>query len=181
MKVRRSWIKRQVEIVAVGFEHAPKIQNLKIKDGLLSAFDFGERAAADVQTCKLKLSRKPFLRPPAFVVQFANLRSYDIAVPHRARATQAPIAKGQLALSCFVSKLPQLVTKQPFSAFRHRIILCGSNGQRRPRDARSTEGRLLPRLQCEECVYCPTRGTGERTQAVVWLGTLSRRALSGKW
>ena len=122
MKVRRSRIKGPVEIVAVGLEHATKIQNLKIKDGLLSAFDFGERAAADVQTCKLKLSRKPFLRPPAFVAQSPNLRSYDIAVPHRARATQAPIAKGQLALTWFVSNLPQLVTKQPFSVFRHRIV-----------------------------------------------------------
>ena len=117
-------IKGPVEIVAVGLEHATKIQNLKIKDGLLSAFDFGERAAADVQTCKLKLSRKPFLRPPAFVAQSPNLRSNDIAVPHRARATQAPIAKGQLALSWFVSNLPQLVTKQPFSVFRHRLVLC---------------------------------------------------------
>ena len=124
MKVRRSRIKGPVEIVAVGLEHATKIQNLKIKDGLLSAFDFGERAATDVQTCKLKLSRKPFLRPPAFVAQSPNLRSYDIAVPHRARATQAPIAKGQIALTWFVSKLPQLVTKQPFSMLRHRIILC---------------------------------------------------------
>jgi hypothetical protein len=123
MKVRRSRIKGPVEIVAVGLEHATKIQNLKIKDGLVSAFDFGERAAADVQTCKLKLSRKPFLRPPAFVAQSPNLRSYDIAVPHRARAAQAPIAKGQLALSWFVSNLPQLVTKQPFSVFGHRIVL----------------------------------------------------------
>jgi hypothetical protein len=124
MKVQRSRIKEPVEIVAVGLEHATKIQNLKIKDGLLSAFDFGEGAAADVQTCKLKLSRKPFLRPPAFVAQSPNLRSYDIAVPHRARATQAPIAKDQLALSWFVSNLPQLVTKQPLSVFRHRIVLC---------------------------------------------------------
>ena len=99
MKVRRSRIKGPVEIVAVGLQHATKIQNLKIKDGLLSAFDFGERAAADVQTCKLKLSRKPFLRPPAFVAQSPNLRPYDIAVSHRARATQAPIAKGQIALT----------------------------------------------------------------------------------
>src|SRR5262245_48790991 len=67
MKVRRSRIKGPVEIVAVGLQHPTKIQNLKIKDGLFSAFDFGEGAAADVQTCKLKLSRKSFLRPPAFV------------------------------------------------------------------------------------------------------------------
>jgi hypothetical protein len=113
MKVRRSRIKGPIEIVAV-----------EIKDGLLSAFDFGERAAADVQTCELKLNREPFLRPPAFVAQSPNLRSYDIAVPHRARATQATIAKGQLALSWFVSNLPQLVTKQPFSVFRHRTVLC---------------------------------------------------------
>ena len=85
MKVRFSRIKGLVKIVAVGLEHATKIQNLKIKDGLLSAFDFGERAAADVQTCKLKLGRKLFLRPSAFVPQSPNLRSYDIAVPHRAR------------------------------------------------------------------------------------------------
>ena len=124
MKVRCSRIKGPIQIVAVGLEHATKIQNLKIKDGLLSAFDFGEGAAADVQTCKLKLSRKPFLRPPAFVAQSPNLRSNDIAVPHRARATQAPIAKGQIALTWFVSKVPQLVTKQPFSMLRHRIILC---------------------------------------------------------
>jgi hypothetical protein len=111
VKVRRSRIKGPVEIVAVGLEHATKIQNLKIKDGLLSAFDFGERATADVQTCKLKLGRKLFLRPPAFVPQSPNLRSYDIAVPHRVRATQAPIAKGQSALSWFVSKLSEFVTK----------------------------------------------------------------------
>jgi hypothetical protein len=61
MKVRRSRIKGPVEIVDVGLEHATKIQDLKVKDGLLSTFDFGERAAADVQTCKLKLSRKLFL------------------------------------------------------------------------------------------------------------------------
>ena len=101
MKVRRSRIKGPVEIVAVDLQHATKIQNLKIKDGLLSAFDFGERAAADVQTCKLQLSRKPFLRPPAFVAQSPNLRSYDIAVPHRARAAQAPITKGQVTFSRF--------------------------------------------------------------------------------
>jgi hypothetical protein len=124
MKVRRSRIKGPVEIVAVGLQNATKIQNLKIKDGLLSAFDFGERAAANVQTCNLKLSRKPFLRPLAFDAQSPNLRSYDIAVPHRACATRTPIAKAQLALSRFVSKLPQLVTKQPFSEFRHRMFLC---------------------------------------------------------
>jgi hypothetical protein len=39
MKIPRSRIKGPVEIVAVGLEHAAKIQNLKIKDGLLSAFD----------------------------------------------------------------------------------------------------------------------------------------------
>jgi hypothetical protein len=117
MKVRRSRIKGAIEIVAVGLRHATKIQNLKIKDGLLSAFDFGEGAAADVQTCKLKLSRKPFLRPSAFVAQPPNLRSYDIAVPHRARATQTPIAKGQLALRWFVSNLPQLVMKQLSQCF----------------------------------------------------------------
>jgi hypothetical protein len=117
MKVRRSRIKGAIEIVAVGLRHATKIQNLKIKDGLLSAFDFEEGAAADVQTCKLKLSRKPFLRPSAFVAQPPNLRSYDIAVPHRARATQTPIAKGQLALRWFVSNLPQLVMKQLSQCF----------------------------------------------------------------
>ena len=85
MKVRRSRIKGPVKIVAVGLEHATKIQNLKIKNGLLSAFDFGERGAADVQTCKLKLGRKLFLRPSAFVPQPSNLRSYDIAAPHCCR------------------------------------------------------------------------------------------------
>jgi hypothetical protein len=99
MKVRRSRIKGPIEIVAVGVQHATKIQNLIIKDGLLSAFNFGERAAADFQTCKLKLNRKPFLRPPAFVAQPPNLRSYNIAVHRPARATQAQIAKGQLALT----------------------------------------------------------------------------------
>lgn len=106
MKIRRSRIKGSVKIVAVGLEHAAKIQDLKIKNALLSAFDFGESGAADVQTGKLEFGRKPFLRPSASVPQLPNLRAYDIPVPHRARATQAPIAKGQLALSWFVSNLP---------------------------------------------------------------------------
>jgi hypothetical protein len=106
MKVRRSRIKGLVKIVTVGLEDATKIQNLKIKNCLLSAFDFDERGAADVQTGNLKLSGKLLLRPSALVSQPSDLWSYDIAVPHRARATQAPIAKGQLALSWFVSNLP---------------------------------------------------------------------------
>jgi hypothetical protein len=106
----------------------------------------------------LKLSRKPFLRPPAFVAQSPNLQSNDIAVPHRARATQAPIAKGQIALTWFVPKLPQLVTKQPFSMLRHRIILCrfgpnvptGRSVKYFPRRSKSNEERGRQTFQPSE-------------------------------
>jgi len=54
MKIRPSRIKGPLEIAAVGLEHAAKIQDLKIKNALLSAFDFGESGAADVQTGKLE-------------------------------------------------------------------------------------------------------------------------------
>jgi hypothetical protein len=94
MKIRPSRIKGPVEIVGAGLEHAAKIQNLKIKNALPSAFDFGESGAADVQTGKLQFGRKLFLRPSASVPQLPNLRAYDIPVPHAARATQAPIAEG---------------------------------------------------------------------------------------
>jgi hypothetical protein len=104
MKIPRSRIKGLVKIVAVGFEHAAKIQELKIKNALPAAFDFGESGAADVRTGKLEFGRKLFLRPSASVPQLSNLRAYDIPAPHPARTTQAPVAKGQLALSRFVSK-----------------------------------------------------------------------------
>ena len=54
------------------------MQDLKIKNALLSALDFGESGAADVQTGKLELSRKLLLRPSASVPQPPNLRAYDI-------------------------------------------------------------------------------------------------------
>ena len=69
MKIRRSRIKGSVEIIAIRPEHTTKIQDLKIKNALLSALDFGESGAAEVQTGKLEFGRKLFLRPSAYVPQ----------------------------------------------------------------------------------------------------------------
>ena len=58
-----------------------EIENLVIAHPLNPRLDLGERATADVQTGKLELGRKLFLRPSPSVPQPPNLRAYDVA-PH---------------------------------------------------------------------------------------------------
>ena len=62
-------------------------------------------------------------------------------MPHRARATRPPIANDQSAVSRFVSKLPEFVTKQAFSMFRHRIGLAKT---RCPPRCTATQRHRLP-------------------------------------
>jgi hypothetical protein len=98
-------------------------------------FDLCHGHSRDIPATALKLGRKFDLRPTMPIPQLTHLRSYDIAVPHSARATQAQkLVQVGSGLSRFVSKARKFVTKRAFSTLRHTVL--------KPRKARRKRAKF---------------------------------------
>ena len=70
-------------------ENFCQIEDMDIEDRANARFDLCHGDSGDIPATALKLGRKFDLRPTMPIPQLAHLRSYDIAVPHSACATQA--------------------------------------------------------------------------------------------
>lgn len=84
VKIPRNRIERGMKRLLAHVEKMGECEDFVIEDGLLPVLDFGNRAAADVQSLKLELGGKLLLRPSPLASESPNLRAYDIAFLHRA-------------------------------------------------------------------------------------------------
>jgi hypothetical protein len=116
-------------------ENFRQIEDMNIEDGSNARFDLCHGHSRDIPATALKLGRKFDLRPTMPIPQLTHLRSYDIAVPHSARATQAQkLVQVGSGLSRFVSKARKFVTKRAFSTLRHTVL--------KPRKARRKRAKF---------------------------------------